>query len=81
MAENLVIHSCPSMGPNGGSVAMDLGTSYMAGKAVAQPDKKGAIANNPVVKDISDDIPVIPVPEFIDPRFRENKPNSLVFSH
>ena len=23
----------------------------------------------------------MPVPEFIDPRFRENKPKSLVFSH
>jgi hypothetical protein len=23
----------------------------------------------------------IPVPEFIDPRFRENKPKTLVFSH
>jgi hypothetical protein len=22
-----------------------------------------------------------PVPEFIDPRFRENKPKTLVFSH
>jgi hypothetical protein len=24
---------------------------------------------------------IIPVPEFIDPRFRENKPKTLVFSH
>jgi hypothetical protein len=26
-------------------------------------------------------IPPRPVPEFIDPRFRENKPKTLVFSH
>jgi hypothetical protein len=24
---------------------------------------------------------VTPVPEFIDPRFRENKPKTLIFSH
>ncbi len=27
------------------------------------------------------DIGLLPVPEFIDPRFRENKPKTLVFSH
>jgi hypothetical protein len=27
------------------------------------------------------DYDTVPVPEFIDPRFRENKPKTLVFSH